>query len=185
MEMIVEFHRMNIFVEKILMSSVGPSWAGPGSSIMRLGRVGLSKTQPGTGRVGHQKVARFRGLVYRITWGGRIIRCRQFKLQVKFFFCYFFTSFDRAWAADHEHLFFSVSKCFFPVEKYDKLQGCHYSRKTQLFQNMQIFLLNSCCKPLKIFFSNSVTKTDYRQAVKSTLTPKIFSSWCSETGRIQ
>jgi hypothetical protein len=29
MEMIVEFHRMNIFVEKILMSSVGPSWAGP------------------------------------------------------------------------------------------------------------------------------------------------------------
>jgi hypothetical protein len=45
----------------------------------------------------------------------------------------FFTSFDRARAADHEKLVFRLRKCFFPAAKCEILEGV-------VFQNMQHFL---------------------------------------------
>ncbi len=104
----------------------------------------------------------------------KYVRCRQCKFRVKFFFRGFFTSFDRAWAADHEKLLFSLSKCCFQVEKYEKLERSRFFQKTQLFQNMQNFLFHSFFQLLKIFFSDSASKTEYKQVVKSTITPKIF-----------
>jgi hypothetical protein len=39
---------------------------------------------------------------------------------------------------------------------------------------MQNFLFHSFFQLLKIFFSDSASKTEYKQVVKSTITPKIF-----------
>ena len=69
------------------------------------------------------------------------LRCRQSEFRVKICFCLFFTSFDRVLAADHEYLLFSLTKFFGSVEKYEKLDGCHFSRKPHLFQNVRNFLL--------------------------------------------
>ncbi len=62
-----------------------------------------------------------------------VIRCRQFKLRVKIFFAFFSTSFGRFLAADHEYLLFSLSKSFFPLEKYEILERCRFSRKMHPF----------------------------------------------------
>jgi hypothetical protein len=67
------------------------------------------------------------------------VRCRQFKLQVKFFLAFLFTWFDRTRAADHENLLLSLSKYFLPVEKYEILEGCRLSRKTHLLQKCAKF----------------------------------------------
>jgi hypothetical protein len=48
-------------------------------------------------------------------------------------FLSFFTSFDRILAADHEYLLFSLSESFFPVEKYEILARCRFSRKMHPF----------------------------------------------------
>jgi hypothetical protein len=70
---------------------------------------------------------------------------------------------------------FSFRKRFSRVEKYEKLEESRFFlKKTQLVQNVQNFLLSSSCKRLKIFFSDSASKAEYKTVVKSTLTPKIF-----------
>jgi hypothetical protein len=102
------------------------------------------------------------------------VRCGQVKLQVKFFFSFFFTSFDRLSLAEHEKLLFSLSKYFFRVEKYEKLGGTRFFQKTQLFRNEQNFPLSSSCKLVRIFFTDSASKTESRSVVNSSLTRKIF-----------
>jgi hypothetical protein len=62
---------------------------------------------------------------------------------VKVFFFIFVKSFDRARVADHGNLLFSLSKYFFLVEKHENLaENCYY-QQTQLFQNVQSFVLRS------------------------------------------
>jgi len=82
-----------------------------------------------------------------------------------FFAC--FTSSDRALAADHENLLFSLSKCFLPVEKYEVLRTCRFSTKTQLFRNVQNLLLRSFFQLLKIIYPDSESKAEYKQVVES------------------
>lgn len=64
----------------------------------------------------------------------------------------FFTSSDRTWAADREKLLFSLSRCFFPVEKHEILRRCRFSRKTHYFSKCANFLLYSFFLLLKIIF---------------------------------
>ena len=54
------------------------------------------------------------------------VRCRQFKLRMKLFFDFFFTSFDRVEASDHEYLFFSLIEFFLPIENYEILRRCRF-----------------------------------------------------------
>src|SRR5271156_5692615 len=65
------------------------------------------------------------------------VRCKQFKLQI--FFAFFFTPSDRARAADHENLLFSLSKCFLPVESCEILEMCRFSRKAHPFSKCAKF----------------------------------------------
>ncbi len=82
------------------------------------------------------------------------------KSSKSFFFRLFFTSFDRTRVADHENLLFSLSKYSLLVKKSEKLQRCHFSRKTHLFENAQNFLLSSFFQLLEMFFSDSASKTE-------------------------
>jgi hypothetical protein len=74
------------------------------------------------------------------------------RISSKFFFSLFFTSFDRTWAADHEKLLFSGSKCFFPFEKYEKLEECRIFQKTNRFRMRKIFCFVLFISFWKYFF---------------------------------
>ncbi len=64
----------------------------------------------------------------------------------KNFFLRFFTSSDRAWAADHEKLLFSLSKYFLLFEKYEIPERCRFSRKKHPLEMCEIFyfILSFC-----------------------------------------
>ena len=64
------------------------------------------------------------------------------------------------------------------------LEGVVFFKKHILFKYVQNFLLHSFFQLLKIIFSDSASKTEYRQVVKSTLTPKIFWWWRFESHQV-
>jgi hypothetical protein len=75
---------------------------------------------------------------------------------------------DRARAANHENLPFSLRKCFFPVEKHETLKRYRFSKKMCKILWCALFLL------LKVIFSDSASKTGYTQVIRSTVDPKLY-----------
>ena len=62
---------------------------------------------------------------------------------------------------------------------------CRFSRKTHLFRNVRNFLLLSFFQLLKIIFSDSASKTEYRQVIKSTIDSKLYWCWRFESRRVR
>ena len=103
---------------------------------------------------------------------------------MKFVFCLFSISFDRVEVADHEYLLFSLSKFFLPIENYEILKWYRFCQKMHLFQKPVKFFISFLFPSLKIIFANSASQTESEKFLESTLDPKLWWRWRSESHRV-
>ena len=112
------------------------------------------------------------------------VRCKQFKLQVKNFFLVFLHH-----LIERELL---ITKIYFLVlaDASFRSKNTKYSKDSDFFekhifcQNVPNFLLRSFFQLLKINFSDSASKTECKQVLKSNPDPKSYWGWRFESRRV-
>ena len=92
-----------------------------------------------------------------------IVRCRKFKITVKFFFGFFCTWLDRGHESDYKKVVLNFSKYIFSRKKFKMAEYRIFWGKQVNFGNDAIFLFSHYLYFSKPIFSCSLCKTDYRE----------------------
>jgi hypothetical protein len=113
-----------------------------------------------------------------------IVRCPKRKIQVKFFFLTFLHHLIERELLITKIYFLALVNASFQSKNTTYSKSVVFFNKTPLFQNVQNFLLSPSCKVLKLFFSASASKMEYKKVVKPTTDPKIYWCWRFESRRV-
>ena len=113
-----------------------------------------------------------------------IVRCRQFEISVKFFFPFFSHHLiERELLITKNNFLAEADTSFMPKNtKYS--EGVVFQKKTYIFRNMQNFLSRSFFQFLKIYFLDSVSKTEEKHIVKLVQDSKLYFCWRFESHQI-
>ncbi len=91
------------------------------------------------------------------------VRCRKFKITVKFFFGFFCTWLDRGHESDYKKVVLNFSKYIFGRKKFKMAEYRIFCEKQVNFGNDAIFLFSHYLYFSKPTFSCSLCKTNYRK----------------------
>ncbi len=83
-----------------------------------------------------------------------------------------------------KNCFFALTNTFFWSKNTKYWKAVVFREKHVLSRNVQNFLLYSVFLLLKIIFSDSALKTEYKKILKSTLDPKTYWRWRFESRRV-